>query len=128
MNAGLETARIEDHGRIGLIVLGHDYDSGNLRTLAALQQRLLGEIGGPAIGLLVDLGQTASIGCGFLNVLLRCRQRANQMNRRFALCNLNPMPQSVFAITRLDLLWEIFPTRREAIDAIGGEFEQAGRG
>ena len=113
-----DSACDEQQTGIAIILLGREYGSADFQTLAELEEQLLGEIDGSSAGLLIDLGETVYVGCGLLSALLRCHVRVSGGNRSFALCTLNPLPESVLAITRLDSLWEIFRTRREAIEAM----------
>jgi len=90
----------------------------NLQALARLDAHLLEAVDGSSTGLLIDLSETVSIGCRFLDVLLRCYARTTQCNRRFAVCALNPWPARVLAVTRLRSLWETFRSRQEGIQAM----------
>ena len=114
----MESACDEQQTGIAIIPLGREYGSADLQTLAELEGHLLEAIDRSPAGLLIDLGETIHIGCEFLSILLRCYVRVRKSNGCFALCALNSLPESVFAITRLDSLWKVFRTRREAIEAM----------
>ena len=113
-----ESACDKERAEIAIVLLGREYGSADFHTLAELETHLLAAIDRSPAGLLIDLSETIHIGCEFLNILLRCLMRVRENNGRFALCSLDLLPESVFAITCLDALWEIFPTRREAIEAM----------
>ena len=96
---------IEGRGEFAVIALEHEYGSANSRKLVELEQRLLQEVSnGSPRGLLIDFGQTVYIGCGLLNVLLRCHARAKKLNRQMAFSGLSGLPNRVFAATRLHTL------------------------
>jgi anti-anti-sigma factor len=113
-----DLACAEREAGITIIRLRREYGSVDCQTLAELEAHLRGESDDFPAGLLIDLGETTYIGCGLLSVLLRCYVRVREDNCRFALCSLNSLPESVLATTHLNSLWEIFRTRREAIEAM----------
>lgn len=103
---------------IAIICLKRTYGSTDFRALEELEGQLAKAAASSPRRVLIELEETVCIGCGFLRVLLRCFGRATENNGRLALCTLNPLPASVLAITRLDTIWETFPTRGEAIEAM----------
>lgn len=110
----MESSCAED---VAIVRLGPQYGSVQVGVLRELEQRLTAGISRASIGLIVDLGETIYIGCGLLNVLLRCHQRANRLNRRVVLCRPKPLTRRVLAITQLDSLWELSKTRHATIEA-----------
>lgn len=113
-----ESTRDEQQREIAIIPLGREYGSGDCQRLAEFEGRLLGAVEDSPAGLLIDLGETVYIGGGLLSVLLRLSARVRETNRRFALCALTSFPDSVIGITRLDSFWQVFRTRRDAIEAM----------
>jgi len=109
-----------DEQPVGIVVihLGSECGSADRQTLVELEGHLLEAIDRSPAGLLVDLDETTYVGCEVLNILLRCFVRARENDCSFVLCALDSLPQSVFAITHLDSLWEIFCTRQDAIEAM----------
>lgn len=97
---------------------GAQYGSADSAAIAEFEKDLLDKINGSPVGLLVDMGQTVCIGCGFLNVLLGCQQSARRLKRKLALCQLSPLPKHVLAISRLDSLWDVFGLERTAVEAL----------
>jgi len=70
--------------------------------------------------LLLDLSQTSFIGSTFIELLVRAWKRLASRGGTMALCAVQPFCAEVIHVTRLDTLWEIFPTRDMAIDALTG--------
>ena len=68
--------------------------------------------------LLLDLGDTTFIGSGFLGVLVRAWKRIRDRQGRMALCRVNPLCAEVLHASKLDTIWEIYPTRDEAQRAL----------
>ena len=114
----MDSTRDDQASGTAIIRVGGEFGSLGPETLAALEGDLRKAIEHSTTGLLIDLDGTDYIGCAFLSVLIRCSHRAAQRNVRFAVCALNPEPFSVFEITRLDSLWEVFRTERGAVDAM----------
>ena len=114
----MEWACIAEDQGIAIVLLRPEYRSSSVHTLRELEQRLVEEIDGCTTGLLIDLSETLYSSGEFLNVLLRCQRRAEQMQRGFALCRPSALLCRVLAITRLDSLWEIFPSQHDAIEAM----------
>ncbi|NQU22238.1 MAG: STAS domain-containing protein [Candidatus Nealsonbacteria bacterium] len=72
---------------------------------------------------LLDLSATGYIGTSFVELLVRAWKRLTERGGTLALCNVQPFCAEVFRITRLDTLWDIYPTRGQAIVALTGRSE-----
>ena len=114
----MESTHDNQASETAIIRVSGEFGSLGPEILAALEGDLRKAIKSSPAGLLIALDGTDYIGCGFLCVLIRCSHLATQKNVRFAVCALNPEPASVFEITRLESLWEVFRTEREAVDAM----------
>ena len=113
-----ESANLGQERGVAIISFGRDYGSGDGQLLADTEDRLLRELGSDCGGLLLDLEYTSYAGCGFLSVLLRCYLQAKERGIRFGICTLSVPLARMLAVSRLDSLWEIFPTRGEAVVAM----------
>ena len=113
-----ESTGIEKRGGVAIIRLAREFGSAEFDVLAELEELLEESIDGAPVDVLIDLGHTTYVGCAFLNVLLHFRERIKKMNGRHALCGVNSLPAEVFAITRLDSLWETFQTPWEGIEVM----------
>jgi len=103
--------------------LGQDYGSFQFLRLTELEQQLHSALDASPNSLLLDLSETTCFGGSFLSVLLRCYTRSNNNNCRFALCTIQKIPASVASVTRLSSIWQIFQSRREAIESLQRRFE-----
>lgn len=63
----------------------------------------------------IDLSNVTYLSSGGLGVFVKGAKRAGQMGCRVGLCGLHGEPKRVFQITNLQLFFEIFPTRAEAV-------------
>lgn len=72
--------------------------------------------------LLVDLGHTRHVGSAFLGFLMRLSQTVlNREGGRFGVCCPTPFCLTVIKTMRMDKVWEIFKTRKEAVEAFTAE-------
>ncbi len=67
---------------------------------------------------LVDLSTVNFFGSSFIEILFRLWHRTQQQEGQFAICGLSEYCREVLAVTNLDTLWTIYPTREEALDAL----------
>ncbi len=67
---------------------------------------------------LLDLAATTYIGTSFVELLVRAWKRLTERGGKLVLCDVQPFCAEVFRITRLDTLWDIYPTRAQAIAAL----------
>ena len=106
---------------ITVIELGKSYDSLDERVLEEFGEILLVEAtyAEPA-RLVLDLTRTGFIGSRFLELVIQAWKRLRQRKGRMALCALQPFCAEVIQTARLDTIWPIYPTRREAIAALRG--------
>jgi anti-sigma B factor antagonist len=65
--------------------------------------------------LLVDMSGVTYVDSSALALLIEAMQRAQAAGGAFALCGLRESIRHVFAISRLDHVFQIFPTREEAL-------------
>jgi anti-anti-sigma factor len=66
--------------------------------------------------LLLDLRHTTFIGSSFLGVLVRAWKRLRDRQGRMALCHANQMCSEVLHASKLDTIWEVYPTREAALE------------
>ena len=69
---------------------------------------------------LLDLSATTYVGTSFVELLVRAWKRLRERGGKLVLCSVQPFCAEVFRISRLDTLWDTYPTRRQAIAALTG--------
>jgi len=104
----------------GIVVtrLGREYGSMNISAIAEFDRSLSKDLDDTSFALLIDWERTVYIGCELLNALLTWHARLKPRRCKIAVCGLQGLPQSILALTHLDSLWEVFPTRGEAIESL----------
>ena len=66
----------------------------------------------------VDLSQVEFFGSVFLAILLRCWKLVSSKGGSMALVGVSKGAMELLRVTSLDMVWPIYETRREAIDAL----------
>lgn len=70
--------------------------------------------------LVVDLAGVPSCSSLFMSFLLRCHKSVKSRSGEMVLCCATQMMLELLALTRLDTVWAVYPTRSEALDAVDG--------
>jgi anti-anti-sigma factor len=65
-----------------------------------------------------DLSEVDYFGSMFLAILLRCWKRATAKGGTMALAGVSEHARELLRVTSLDLIFPIYPTRREAMEAL----------
>ncbi|MHC5539769.1 STAS domain-containing protein [Singulisphaera rosea] len=65
-----------------------------------------------------DLSRVNYFGSMFLALLLRCWKLVQARGGMMALAGVSPHARELLRITSLDIVWPIYATRREAMDAL----------
>jgi len=113
--------RTDRQQNVTILALGKSYDSLDLARLDQVRRSLLDEADHADPPLLaLDFTRTEFIGSSFIELLVRAWKRIKQRDGLIVLCRLNPFCEEVFRVARLDQIWEIFPTRQEAIETLNG--------
>jgi anti-anti-sigma regulatory factor len=68
----------------------------------------------------VDLSGTQYFGSRFIEALFRAHNRMKRRGGRFALSGLQPYPEEVIRISKLDTIWPLFKTPEEAVRMLSG--------
>jgi len=110
---------IERHGDVTVFVA-----TPALETIdASLEQQVADVILGPirsqaAPLVLFDLTEVNYFGSMFLAVLLRCWKMVSAGAGMMVLAGVSPHAKELLRVTSLDMVWPMYPTRREAMEAL----------
>lgn len=107
---------------VTIVEVDQEYDSLDERKLSELGAQLLAAVdqAEPPV-LLLDLTRTTFIGSSFLGVAIRAWKRLRDRSGRLALCHVNELCREVLQASRLDTIWELFPSREEALRELAKE-------
>ena len=68
--------------------------------------------------MVLDFGNVAHMSSSALGVLITLNKRVRERKGELRLCNIQPAIYEIFVITRLNEIFQICPTRQEAIDSL----------
>ena len=114
MNFDVQTEKIDDSTYV--IALAGEVD---LYTAPEFKQQLLEVIGQGAKEVVVDFSGTTFIDSTTLGVLVGGVKRLRAQDGRLALVCSDRNITKIFEITGLDKVFTIYPTREEAVSAVG---------
>ena len=72
---------------------------------------------------MLDFHKTDYYGSTALGFFLKLWTRARKRNGRMAFCNVSAHEKEILQATRLDHVWPICSSRREALEAVKGRAE-----
>ena len=120
MNFDIETEKIGDDSYV--IALSGEVD---LYTAPEFKQQLLDVIGKGAKDVIVDFSKTTFIDSTTLGVLVGGVKRLRPNDGQLSLVCSDRNITKIFEITGLDRVFEIYPTRAEALEQIGSSSQQS---
>jgi anti-sigma B factor antagonist len=103
----------ENHG--GRTILSVKEGRLDAHNSGELKDRILKTLEEGNRNLIIDLGDVQFIDSSGLGALLSGYKNANLRSSAFALANLQPRVRSMFELTRLHRVFEIYPGLQEAI-------------
>lgn len=107
----------EQHGSTLLLIFKQSVsnlaDSRFLNELRAASQVADGE---KCQAVVIDFNQIPFFGSSVLEGLCSLWDVAKHADRKMAVCNLSPVGLEIIRISRFDTIWQIFPTRKEALE------------
>src|SRR5262249_39576717 len=71
-------------------------------------------------GVVIDLSKLNYVGSTMLNFMLRCHVLAKKMGSEIVLAGASAPARELLQQTDLETIWAIYPTRKEAIEALSG--------
>jgi anti-sigma B factor antagonist len=107
--------------------------SGAVRIVAFVQSKILDEANITEIGgqvnavidaeskprVLIDFASVDHLSSAALGMLINANQRIREKNGELRLCDIKKQILEVFAITKLDKLFKIYPDRATALQSFG---------
>jgi len=112
--------RISRQQDVTVVELGPSYQSLDAGVLQDVTGVLLTEATrADPPRMVLDLSATSYLGSAFIELLVRAWKRLTERGGTMVLCGLRPYCAEVLRVTRLDHLWKTFPTRDQAVAALG---------
>ena len=114
----------EENPRLNVVV------EGNATVVELADRKILDEVSISEIGdqlnalvaesdnpkLVLDFSSVSHMSSSALGMLITLHKRIREKNGQLWLCNIQPVIYEVFVITRLNEIFQISPSRKEALD------------
>lgn len=110
---------VTEHGDIRVIEFADKkiLDEGNITEIGARINELIDQRERPR--LLLDFAHVEHLSSAALGMLINANNRIREKNGELRLCDIKRQIQEVFAITKLDKLFRIYPSRQAALESFG---------
>jgi anti-anti-sigma factor len=110
---------IERHGEVTLVSANPALE----RLDASMEEQVADILMDPLRGqdgplVVFDLTRVDYFGSMFLTVLLRCWKLTTARGGMMVLAGVSSHAKELLRLTSLDMIWPIYPTRREALEAL----------
>ena len=110
---------IERHGDVTLIIATPALESLDASLEQQVTEVVMSAVRDQDNPLVVfDLGEVQYFGSMFLAVVLRCWKLISARGGMMALAGVSPHARELLRLTALDMIWPMYATRREAIEAL----------
>ena len=91
-------------------------DGVNILQIGEQLNALVAQAGHPLF--VVDFSNVAHLSSSALGALITLSKRIREKNGQLRLCGIAPAIQEIFAITRLNEIFRILPSRKEAVESL----------
>jgi len=105
-----------DLGNIKVLAIAGSFDT---FTASPARQWLEDATKTPPANVVVDLTDVQFLDSTALSILVQGMKRSRERNGELRLCGLQQPVRMIFELTRLDRVFEIFPSEEEAVRAYG---------
>jgi anti-anti-sigma factor len=110
---------IERHGEVTLVTASPAFENMDFSLIDQAAELMLAPLRSEPVPLVVvDLSHVDYINSPFLSVLLRCWKLATVKGGLMVLAGVSGRARDLLRVTRLDLVWPIYDSRQEAIEAL----------
>lgn len=115
-----EDFQLEWHGDVVLVIPASNVESMNWDLIEQAADLIMAPLQEQPVPLIIfDLTEVGYFGSVFLALLLRCHKFAKSRGGELVICGASNLASELLRITALDTLWAMYPTREEALEAIG---------
>ncbi len=110
---------IEPHGDVTVVVASPSLEFMDATLVETASELMLSPLRGreePQV--IVDLSRLDFFGSAFLQLLLKCWNFAKRRGGQMVLAGVSARARELLHITSLDIIWPIYATRQEAVEAL----------
>jgi anti-anti-sigma factor len=110
---------IERHGEVTVVVASPSLEFMDATLVEPASELMLSSLRGREEPLvIVDLTRLDFFGSAFLQLLLKCWNFARRKGGQMVLAGVSTRARELLHITSLDIIWPIYGTRKEAVEAL----------
>ena len=115
----LRLLHFEIDGNVLVVVPLGDCSSLEAAVLEEELRAILAQVASSGVtGLIIDLEQAPYFGSTMLGGLIKLWRSMKLVQGRLVLCNVSANEHDVLNATRLDSVWDVYPTRAAALEAL----------
>jgi anti-anti-sigma factor len=119
MTTPLPLLKTETHGDTLVVVTSGDLGEFQFHEIEREAEPILRRMGsGEVQHVVIDMEASGYCGSATLAFFLKLWMRVREQHGRLALCGVSPVVRDILAITRMDTIWPVYPTRAEALAAV----------
>jgi anti-anti-sigma factor len=116
-----QSFRIERHGEVAVVIPSAKVEEMHETLIAQAAKMVVNSLKeDPPAGIVVDLSQVNYVGSVFVSFLLRCHMLAKKQGSEIVLAGASEPARELLHLLDLETLWAIYPTRKEAVEALSG--------
>jgi anti-sigma B factor antagonist len=116
-----QSFRIERHGEVAVVIASPKVEEMHEALIAEAAKMVVSTLKeDPPAGIVVDLSQVNYVGSVFVSFLLRCHMLAKKQGSEIVLAGASEPARELLHLLDLETVWALYPTRKEAIEALSG--------
>ncbi len=116
-----QSFKIERHGEIAVVIPSPKVEEMHETLIEQAAKMVVHSLKeDPPAGIVVDLSEVNYFGSVFVSFLLRCHMLAKRQGSEIVLAGASEPARELLHLLDLETIWALYPTRKEAIDALGG--------
>jgi anti-anti-sigma factor len=116
-----QSFRIERHGEVAVVIPSAKVEEMHEALIAQAAKMVVSSLKeDPPAGIVVDLSQVNYVGSVFVSFLLRCHMLAKKQGSEIVLAGASEPARELLHLLDLETVWALYPTRKEAIEALSG--------
>jgi anti-sigma B factor antagonist len=116
-----QSFHIERHGEVAVVIPSAKVEEMHESLMEQAAKLVINSLKmDPPAGIVIDLSQVNYVGSVFVSFLLRCHMLAKKQGSEIVLAGASEPARELLHLLDLETIWAIYPTRKEAIEALSG--------
>jgi anti-sigma B factor antagonist len=111
--------QVYEQDGIFVVQLDNEYNALDEQAMEEFRIALLGTVSrNPQPRIVIDMSRTDFIGSQVIGILVQVWKRVCEYGGHLVVCGVSPICAGVLHTVRLDQIWDIVPTRQDAMNAL----------